>query len=72
MQIIEECTMLDGSAIMFMPPNPQISVAEGYKIHITKSFEIDKEALLCIENFVKIHGLTYVEEENGLMIYKKH
>jgi hypothetical protein len=70
-QILEECTTLDGSTIVFMPPNPQIKVAEGYKIHITKPFKIDKETLLCLENFVKIHGLTYLKGENGLIIYRK-
>ncbi len=70
-QMLEECTTLDGSTIVFMPPKPQIKVAEGYKIHITKPSEIDKETLSCLENFVKIHGLTYFKDENGLIIYRK-
>lgn len=70
-QILEECTTLDGSTIVFMPPNSQIKVAEGYKIHITKPFKIDKETLLCLENFMKIHGLTYLKDENGLIVYRK-
>lgn len=70
-QIVQDCTTLDGSTIMLVPPKPEISVAEGYRIRITKGLEIDKETLLCVENFVKIRGLTCFEEDHGLIIYRK-
>ncbi len=70
-KIIGECPKIEGCNIMFMSPKPQIKVAEGYKIHMTKDFEIDKETLSCIENIVTKHNLAYLEDKNGLMIYRK-
>ncbi len=70
-EIIEECVTLNGSSIFFMPPKPQITLSDGYKIHITKSVEIDKETLSCIENIVKKNNLAYIEDKDGMMIYRK-
>ncbi len=70
-KIIEDCPKIKGCNVMFMAPKPQITVAEGYKIHITKNFGIDKETLSCMENIVTKHNLAYFEEEKSLMIFRK-
>ncbi len=69
-KILEECPKIIGCNIMFMSPKPQVTVAEGYKIHITKDFGIDNETLSCMKNIVTKHNLAYMEEEKSLMIYR--
>jgi hypothetical protein len=54
-----------------MPPKPYtITVAQGYKLHIT-FVERDREVYSCIENIVKEHGLSYFEDRRALMIHRK-
>ncbi len=57
---------------MLMPPKPQVTVAQGYKIHITSDKGFDQETYVRVENIARNRGLSSFEDANGLMIYRKH
>ncbi len=70
-EIVMKCRKLDGASFMFTPPVPQITLAQGYKIHIAKITGIDQETFGCVENLAKKRGLTLFEDSEGVMIYRK-
>ncbi len=71
-EIVMKCRKLDGASFMFTPPVPQVTLAQGYKIHIGTVSGIDHETVGCVENLVKKRGLSLFEDSRGVMIYRKH
>ncbi len=71
-EILKECTKLDGCTLALMPPKPLITVAEGYMIHIDSDPGVNKETLACVESIAKKHDLNYFEDAKGIMIYRMH
>ncbi len=69
-EILKECRKLDGATFQLMPPKPDITVAEGYKIHIASESGVNKDTLLCIESIAKKRDLNYFEDYKGIMIYR--
>ncbi len=69
-EILKECRKLDGATFQLMPPQPHVTMAEGYKIHIDSESGVNKETLLCIESIAKKHDLNYFEDDKGIMIYR--
>ncbi len=71
-KIVIKCRKLDGAAFMLMPPKPQLSILEGYRIHIDKDSGIDQETFICVTSIAKERGLSCFEDYKGVMIYRKH
>ena len=60
---------LDGSIIQLSPPKKNITIAEGYKLHIALP-KSNPNARLQLIDIATVNGLSYFESRNGVMIYK--
>ena len=60
---------LDGSITQLSPPKQNITIADGYKLHVTVP-KSNLNARLQLIDIATIDGLSYFESQDGLMIYK--
>ncbi len=70
-KFVIKCRKLDGAAFKLVPPKPEISIAQGYKIHIDKDSGIDPETFNCVTGIANESGLSCSEDYKGVMIYRK-
>jgi hypothetical protein len=69
-EILTKCKKLDGASFTLTPHRPEITLAEGYKVHIGKDAGIDQETFNCVTDIATIRGLSHFQDASGLMIYR--
>ncbi len=62
------CHALDTYHIMLMPPNADDVHSKGNQLHIKAN--LDEKTRNCIKPILEKYGLTMVQEENLLVIYR--
>ena len=70
-ELVEKCDSLTGSSFALMPPNPALTLLEGYKLHVSIPSGVDRDTELRVKNIVYGHGLNLTVEREGFMVYKK-
>lgn len=67
--ILDNCPVLNNSAISVMPPDSSSVVSKGYQIHI-KDPALNEEALCCLRGIAEKHNTAIRQEKQQLIIYK--
>jgi len=71
-EISEQCQLLEGKSIKFLPPKDSDALSNTFQVHIQVSDDPDPFLVSCVENVAEKRNLATKQVDGYLIVYKPY